>query len=188
METLSPLILPILLIGFILCLGKIRTWAETLEANAKLRSGFIDQYNKEAMHFLKLTNHDQHETLRDAVVILGEHMLRGTSLVRLVLSGRKFETYKQMNLGRRKSPKLDNKLDKEFSNLPDEALHALGAAIGSALMASTFQSLLLGSILRAALSLGLNSENNELTRPKDYLKRIDFSHWLESRTVPLHSA
>lgn len=164
MSILISVIIPSILILGVFLLRPLRTQLEAARKRAAMRSELIDEYHDNAMVFLKSTNPDSHKEARDLVVSLGEMMMDGTKLVRSVL----FFAKRQTGADDEASPEIVA----QMADLSDDARHALGKALGAALLISSFQSHFFGRAYRSILLLVLRENDREIKEPEQIVYRF----------------
>lgn len=164
-------VLPALMIAATFALKPLRAWLENRARESVNQAELLVSYQDNVSRFLRLSDAEKHAELRQIVVWVGHHMLDGTRLIRrLLLRGRRrSETDAEIHAA----------VDDAFADLPDEAVHAFGKAIGAALLMSSYQAVFLGSQYRSMLLWLLNSPDREVKEPEQIIYRFRKSNELD---------
>jgi len=161
---LTSVALPIVLIALVFSLPWVRKKLDVWVKHSQERSELIDEYHANAMIFLKNTDPNAHAELREVVVSMGDAMMDGAKLIRLVLFSRA--------LNGRADDTGSEAVAEGVAALSDTAQHAMAHAMGSALIVSSLNAVFLGSFYRSALMLVLKSrEDRELREPAQIVYR-----------------
>jgi hypothetical protein len=163
MNIFLSILLPCFLIVGVLLLRPLRSWLESGARRVKARAELIEEYHTNAMFFLKNTDAQMHASSREVVVSIGDRMMDGTKLVRGILFAAKSKS---------SDVDLSKEVSEHMAALPDDAKHALGKALGAALLVSTFQSRLFGSTYRSVLMLVLRDNDREIKEPEQIVYRF----------------
>lgn len=157
-------VLATVLIFGVFALPRIRGWLEKSAEHAHRQEEWIVAYKDAASDFLRLTDPDTDADTRDFLIAIGNRMLDGTRLIRGIIA-----------VGRRSHGEGSRRtaaIQESFEKLPEDAKHALGRALASALIASSYQSVLFGWIYRRTLQLMIDPNANEIHEPVQVIYRF----------------
>lgn len=156
--------LPCTLILGVLALRPIRLWLEASARRVKIRADIIEDYHANAMIFLKNTDPENHVRSREVVVSIGDMMMDGTKLVRGILFAARNQSSADVD--------ISEEVSQHMASLSEDAKHALGKALGAALLVSTFQSRFFGPTYRSVLLLVLRDSDREIKEPEQIVYRF----------------
>ncbi|UXT99934.1 hypothetical protein [Agrobacterium tumefaciens] len=169
----------LIIIVLSLALKPLRVWLESCADQAKRQGILVEMYYRNATRFLQLSNPKQHAEVREITVWMGQKMLKGTFLIQSLI------------LTRMKNQDQDSdtraSADDVFGGAPEEAAHSFAKAMGSALLASSYQSFFFGGKYRAMLQLLLMPKEKEIKDPGQlvfrYRKTHNLSHQILKRSA-----
>lgn len=178
LSLITSVALPIALIAIVFSLPWLRKKLDLWVQHSRERSELIEEYHVNAMIFLKNTDPKAHAELREVVVSMGNAMMDGAKLIRLVLFSRA--------LNGRVDDTRSEAVAEGVATLSDTAQHAMAHAMGSALIVSSLNAVFLGSFYRSALMLVLKSrEDRELREPAQIVYRYSRAEprWIAKPTA-----
>lgn len=156
--------IPAVIIAATFALKPLRRWLESCAHDASVQTALVDEYQRNAARFIKLTNESDHAQMREVVVWAGRVMLDGTNLIRFML----------LNGSRREiDAESKERIDTVVETLPEDAVHAFGRAIGAALLVSSYQSFIMGAKYRAVLRWILKGPEREIKEPEQVVYRYE---------------
>jgi hypothetical protein len=161
-------------------LKPIRRWLEHCASQAERQGVLVEEYYRSATKFLQITSGTKdYVEARNMVRNVGNLMLRGTSLIKMLI------------LSQRRPQERDADLksnDDPLEGISTEGLHAFSRALGAALLVSSYQSLIFGRQYRSVLILLLEKDLKEVKEPKQLVFRYqkaqhDHSGWFARRVA-----
>lgn len=166
---------PLLLIGFVLLLGRISIALRMRAAMEVTRRKQVEEFHLEAMRFIKATDPHDHEKLRSLVEFLADRMMDGSRLVRTLMWASK--------RGPTTSDADKDSMSALIEGLEDKTKHSLAKLLALALLVSASSSLFNGRKYMALLELLLSSDA-EVREPEQIVYRFDKAGVLPSWNQP----
>jgi len=180
MDTFIWYVLPLALIGLTFALKPLRVWLESCASDAVDQNELVETYQQSASRFLRLSDPQKHAEARQVVVWTGRHMLNGTRLIRFLLTNGRRRTVTDSD--------VHADADSALSGLSTDARHAFARALGSALLASSYQSIFFGRRYRSILMWMLTAPEREVKEPEQIVYRYRKAASLDTKSRSYASA
>ncbi|MEM7300686.1 MAG: hypothetical protein AAF468_06345 [Pseudomonadota bacterium] len=164
MDIFLTLVLPLTLTVATFGLPSLHRWLKRLRVQARGRSKSSEEYAKNAMKFLKISDPVKDADLRDLVVFCGYWTADGTKLIRHLL----FNSRRVAEQGFDHQDRIATAI----GSLTETQRHALLKALASALVHSATQSWLFGRVYASVIKLMISERTNELNEPAQIVKRF----------------